>query len=714
MQIALGLGLGLASAPSDGVALSPAPTLALVLSPAMPAPGDLVTLTGFVSGDPVPAEFSALTVTIGGAAVLLTGSGLSRRFLAHGGALAVSATVSTAAGSASDSLSVGIAAGVMVASVAGFGSSTMAGDAASSTARRALNLIATGMGAATIRNQGVNGTVLQNSPDASGSPRASNGRDRFAAALLGANKSGRVCLLYGANDLRYTGAPATFNLDGFRTDMAEVLNGLRAGGYAPAEIVIGAPNWYPDATYAVGSAGFTGSNRTVHEAYVNACSEFAAEYGLPYADVYGKMRDLGGTALMSADGLHCNDAGHQVIAHAFLSATQVNSRAVPEPGAATAPAAGSLSLDWAVVPGATGYRVEAGLAGSYSYPLGTDVAGAAHAFGGLAPGSYLARVRAIFADGAGPWAFWTVGTAVSEAGAAPVNTLAPLITGDVAEGSVLACTTGSWTGSPVISFGHQWRRDGVAVPGAVLPDHTLVAGDVGASMDCLVTATNDAGSAAVPSNTVGPVVVAGVGRVITAASTFAGQTGGASIQDLAASPGAWVRHPGSTGDALMRADGQSLRGQAATSRACIATLSNEALTAAGLFVELDFLIRSNSVQLTTYAVARANPDQVTLIAAGYNGAAWRVLKYVAGAVTVVGTFARVEPVGSAPKMRFEVQDGVQRLYVNEVLVLTTNEPDSGLGTLGNGLGIRIGSGSASFADTVGPQLTAIRVGRLPA
>lgn len=623
MQIALGLGLGLAPAPSDGAAPAPAPTLALVLSPASPAPGDLVTLTGSVSGDPAPTGFSAVTVTIGGAAVLLTGTGLSRRFLARGGALAVSASVSTAAGEASDRLSADVAAGVTVASVVGFGSSTMAGDGASSTARRALTLIAGGMGAATIRNQGINGTVLQNSPDASGSPRAGNGRDRFVAALLGGNKSDRACLLYGANDLRYTGAPASFNLEGFRTDLAEVLNGLRAGGYAREEIVIGSPNWYPDATYAVGSTGFTGSNRMVHEAYVNACSEIAAEYGLAYADVYGKMRDLGGTALMSADGLHCNDAGHQVIAHAFLTADQLNSRAVPVPGAATAPAAGSLSLDWEAVPGATGYRVEAGVAGSYSYPLGADVAGVGHAFAGLAPGSYLARVRAVFADGAGPWAFWTVAVAVSEA-------------------------------------------------------------------------------------------AAGGGRVVTGASVFAGQTGGALVEDLAAVPGLWVRHPGSTGDALMREDGQSLRGQAATSRACIATLTNEALTAAGVFVELDYIIRSNSVQLTTYAVARANPGEVTLIAAGYNGAAWRVLKYVAGAVTVVGAFNRVEPVGSEPKMRFEVQSGVQRVYVNEVLVLTTNEPDSAPGTLGEGLGVRIGSGSASFTDTVGPQLTAIRVGRLPA
>lgn len=714
MQIALGLGLGMTFPPFDGAPPSPAPTLALVLSPAEPMPGDLVTLTGFVGGDPVPTGFSALSVTLDGTAVLLTGAGLSRQFLAQGGTLDVAATVSTTEGSATASLSAQIATGGVVASVVGFGSSSMAGSGASSTARRALTLIAAGVGAGTIRNQGVAGTVLQNSFDASGSPRSGNGRDRFAAALLGANRSDRAYIFYGANDLRYTGAPETFNVAAFRTDMAEVLNGLRAGGYARDAIVIGSPNWYPESSYSVGSAGFTGSNRMVHETYVNACLDIAAEYGLPYADVYGKMRDLGGPALVSSDGLHPNDTGHQVIAHAFLTASQANSRAMPEPGAVTVLAVDSLSLVWQAVPGAIGYRVEAGLSGSYAYPQAAEGTGAEHVFAGLAPGTYLARVRALFADGAGPWAFWTTAVTVGGALAAPVMSLPPLVSGTAAAGATLSCSPGDWSGSPVISFGHQWRRNGLVLPGASAPDYVLGADDIGASMECLVTATNGVGSAAALSNAVGPVLASpSEGRVITGASIFAGQTGGALIQDLAASPGAWVRHPGSTGEATLRADGQSLRGQAATSRAALATLASEALTAAGVFVELDYLIRSNNTQLTTYAAARVNPDEVTLIAAGYNGAAWRVLKYVAGTATVLGTFNQVEPVGSAPRLRLEVQSGVQRLYVNEALVLTTYEPDSGLGALGEGLGLRIGSGTTSFTDTVGPQLTAIRVGRLP-
>lgn len=618
----IGIGMGLAPAMVGGDLPPPvaAPTLALVLTPASPAAGDLVTLQGLVSGTPLPTGFASLTVTIAGTAVPLAGTGLQRRFVARGGALSVSASVSTVEGTASTTLSASIPAGLSVASVAGFGSSTMEGDAASTTAARALNLAAAALGAGTIRNQGLAGTVLQNSPDASGAPRANNGRDRFAGALLGANQSGRLFILYGANDLRYTGAPATFNLAGFSNDLREVLNGLLAGGYTRDQIVLASPNWYPDATYSVGSTGFTGSNRTIHESYVTACSQIAAEYGVAYADVYGQMRDLGGPALMSADGLHANDAGHQVIAHAFLTAAVENPRAAVVPGAAASPAAESLSLDWAALPGATGYEVEAGVAGSHAFALSATTVTPGHVFTGLAPGSYLARVRAIFADGAGPWGFWTVPVAVA----------------------------------------------GVGVPG----------------------------------------------RVVTGEAVFAGQVAGTLLADVPPVSGVWARHALSTGQAAITADGTALRGPGSTSQFIVATLDDEPL-GTGVFVEMDFLIRSNSAQLTTYAVARASASSLTFLAAGYNGSAWRILKYVNGAVTVLGSFAQTEPIGSTPQMRFEVGPGEQRIYRNDVLVLTVNEPDTGLGSPGDGLGLRLGAGSQAWTSSNGGQLTGVRVGRLP-
>jgi lysophospholipase L1-like esterase len=620
MRIGLGIGLGRPGSVAGVAPLSP-PTLGLTLSPAAPAVGDLVTITAIAGGNPAPTDLATLALTIGGTAVGLAGAGLSRTFVVRAGTIAASASVTTTEGTASATLSGTIAAAPTVATVSGFGSSTIEGDGASGTAAYALTLIGGAMGAGTIRNKGIAGTVLQNSLASGGTPLASNGRDRFAADLLGANKSDRLYILYGANDLRYTGAPATFNLAGFASDMREVLNGLLLGGYARGEIVIGSPNWYPDTTYSVGSAGFTGSNRTLHEAYVNECLAIATEYGIACADVYGKLRDLGGVALMSADGLHCNDAGHQVIAHAFLTAAQVNARAAVTVGAASSPALQTLSLGWTAVAGAVSYTVEAGLAGSYGFPQTATVTGMTNSFTGLAAGGYVGRIRANFADGSGPWSFWTTPVTVSDS-AAPA-------------------------------------------------------------------------------------------RTVTGQDTFTGKVAGALVEALVPTLGTWVRHASSTGNAAITSDGVALRGPGTTSQFCVATLANQAL-GAGVFVELDYKVLTNNAQLTSYGVARASTADLTFLAAGYNGSAWRILKYVAGTATVLGTYAFTETVGALPTMRFEVETGIQRLYRNDVLVLTTTEPDSGLGTTGTGLGLRIGAGTTAWTSANGAPFTGIRVGRLGA
>ncbi len=212
-----------------------------------------------------------------------------------------------------------------------------------------------------------------------------------------------------------------------------------------------------------------------------------------------------------------------------------------------------------------------------------------------------------------------------------------------------------------------------------------------------------------------PVGVAGTApaRTVTGSDGFAGQGAGTLIEALAADQGTWARHPLSTGQAAIDAGGAALRGPGTTNQFCVATLDAEPL-GLGVFVELDVLVRTNNAQLTTYAVARASATTLTFLAAGYNGAAWRILKYVNGTPTVLGSAALVESVGATPTMRFEVEAGVQRLYRNEVLLVTTTEPDAGLGLTGEGLGLRIGAGTTAWTSANGAPLTAIRVGRIGA
>ena len=87
---------------------------------------------------------------------------------------------------------------------------------------------------------------------------------------------------------------------------------------------------------------------------------------------------------------------------------------------------------------------------------------------------------------------------------APVNTVAPAITGTAQEGQIVTCSTGTWTGTPTIAYTYQWRRGVSGIIGATSSTYLLVSADVGQSIKCVVTATNGAGSANADSNTVTP------------------------------------------------------------------------------------------------------------------------------------------------------------------------------------------------------------------
>ena len=84
---------------------------------------------------------------------------------------------------------------------------------------------------------------------------------------------------------------------------------------------------------------------------------------------------------------------------------------------------------------------------------------------------------------------------------APVNTVAPDVTGLAYVGDVLTTTDGTWTGSPT-SYSYQWKR-GVTNIGTNVNTHTLVSADAGFNITCVVTATNASGSTNATSNVIG-------------------------------------------------------------------------------------------------------------------------------------------------------------------------------------------------------------------
>jgi hypothetical protein len=85
---------------------------------------------------------------------------------------------------------------------------------------------------------------------------------------------------------------------------------------------------------------------------------------------------------------------------------------------------------------------------------------------------------------------------------APTLVTAPSITGTPRPGRTLTCSRGTWQGAT--TFAYAWQRNGATIPGATTTKLTLGGGDVGATISCVVTASNTSGSTA--ANAPGVVV----------------------------------------------------------------------------------------------------------------------------------------------------------------------------------------------------------------
>ena len=93
-------------------------------------------------------------------------------------------------------------------------------------------------------------------------------------------------------------------------------------------------------------------------------------------------------------------------------------------------------------------------------------------------------------------------------GAAPVNTVAPAVTGTATFGQTLSTTNGTWTGAPAPTFTYQWQRVTTNISGATSSTYVLVAADVGNTIRCVVTATNSIAPSGVSANSNSTATVA--------------------------------------------------------------------------------------------------------------------------------------------------------------------------------------------------------------
>jgi hypothetical protein len=259
-----------------------------------------------------------------------------------------------------------------------------------------------------IINSAVSGTVLQNSPMSNGLAQSGNGLDNVVARMLGTNKSEGGIIPYLFNDMRYTGAPSTFNVTAAIACYRKYLNILIEGGYVPSKILIVSPYYITDTGLVTGStAEFKNQTRANCLLYVAASAQIASEFGTFFVDMYQYMLANGAGGLISPDAIHPSATpGHEVIERGIHTATIINTRAKPAL-VVTSPSGGTLSWSFPAVASATGYTIEYQLTGSYSgvytgTVTGTDVSGS---FTGLAPGQYIVRAIATFSGGESAWAF---------------------------------------------------------------------------------------------------------------------------------------------------------------------------------------------------------------------------------------------------------------------------------------------------------------------
>lgn len=77
---------------------------------------------------------------------------------------------------------------------------------------------------------------------------------------------------------------------------------------------------------------------------------------------------------------------------------------------------------------------------------------------------------------------------------APVNSVAPAITGDGTVGVILSVNTGTWTGY-TNDYTYQWKLDGAPILGATHASYTPLEAQIDSDITCTVTATNSGGTA---------------------------------------------------------------------------------------------------------------------------------------------------------------------------------------------------------------------------
>ena len=111
----------------------------------------------------------------------------------------------------------------------------------------------------------------------------------------------------------------------------------------------------------------------------------------------------------------------------------------------------------------------------------------------------------------------------------PLSTASPSISGSSTQGNILTVSNGTWTSDDAyapISYAYQWTKGGTDISGATSSTYTTLIGDVGYSIGCRVTATNNRGQTPASSS-----------NTITVQSALPSAPTGLSLYDQTVTPG---------------------------------------------------------------------------------------------------------------------------------------------------------------------------------
>jgi hypothetical protein len=148
----------------------------------------------------------------------------------------------------------------------------------------------------------------------------------------------------------------------------------------------------------------------------------------------------------------------------------------------------------------------------------------------------------------------------------PINTVLPVITGNVYVGNTLTSSTGTWSGNPTPTYTYQWQKDSINIGGATNSSYTIQASDEGSVLRCVVTATNTAGSTSAASLDTAVVIVAS-----TPANTAVPVLSGLPEENftLTSSAGTWTGDPAPTYTYQWQRNSVNIVGATSSSYLCV-------------------------------------------------------------------------------------------------------------------------------------------------